>query len=158
MIERFKEACLALEPTDDNHNGIDFERMIPMPVSVRESKEIDEHGLPAWYIWRCKNSGTKWCATQSNYLVEDGHHKLFIITALSPPIRVLEKIIEMFPALTIELRTQCEQGNYFYKGTINASGTDLHEDEEAIQKFEDFLSRCEEHHDAGGQRETGWSV
>jgi hypothetical protein len=162
-IERFKAACLELEPRGGDHNGIDFERIIPMPLSVRESKELVELKLgvrlvsvPVWYNWRLVNWGTKCEPLVSRYYVEDGYHKLFLETVWAPPIPVLEKIIAMFPALSlIDLRTYDDQLNFFWKGTISASGTDLQEDEEAIQEFEDAISRCEEDDAAGRQRGVG---
>ncbi len=45
----------------------------------------------------------------------------------------------LFPALTLEVYSRCGQGNYLINGTISAGGTDLHDDEEAVQKFIAFM-------------------
>jgi hypothetical protein len=47
---------------------------------------------------------------------------------------VLEKIVALFPALTLGVYSRDEMGNYFVDGTISAAGTDLHDDEEAMQE------------------------
>jgi hypothetical protein len=63
---------------------------------------------------------------ESEYRInERGQHELWIITAWSPSVPVLEKIVTMFPALALDVHSHCEMGNYFIKGTIGAGDTDL---------------------------------
>jgi hypothetical protein len=62
------------------------------------------------------------------------------VTAWSPPVPVLEKIVALFPALTLNVYSSDEMGNYFVKGTIRASGTDLSDDKEAMAKWEAMMN------------------
>jgi hypothetical protein len=147
-IERFRAACLALEPPSDDMNGIDFQRIIPMPDWILNAlipmpdkgdrqkvlsdwmKSTGPAACAAANVWSTANWGTR-KPRSSEYYVEDGRHILSVVTAWSPPIPVFERIIAMFPALSfVDFYTRCEMGNYFCKGTISASGTDLHDDEE----------------------------
>jgi len=54
---------------------------------------------------------------------------------------VFEKIVALFPALTLDVCSADEMGNYFIKGAISASGTDLIDDEEAMEKYVAFRTR-----------------
>jgi hypothetical protein len=152
-IEAFKKACLFEVPEPGDHgpdnNGIDFQRIIPMPDEVRDSaKGVEQPALwwtgevekPLWYTWSCDNWGTKWPPRQSDYWVEDGQHMLYTITAWAPPIPVFEKIVAMFPTIAIALTSFDECGNYFYKGTISAGRTDIVKDEDAERRWEEIMS------------------
>jgi hypothetical protein len=108
-IERFKRACLFVKPVDGGDNGLDFERVLPM---------------------------SKWGARVSVYHInEKGCHELYLVTAHVPLGEVFEKIVAMFPALTLNVTSGSESG-FFLKGTISASGTDLHNDEEETKRWE----------------------
>jgi hypothetical protein len=91
--------------------------------------------------WATANWGTKWHPRESEYCIdEQGRHKLYLATAWSPPLPVLEKIVATFPALSLDIYTRCEMGNYFVQGTISASGTDLRDDEAAMAEWEKMMS------------------
>jgi hypothetical protein len=140
-IERFKEACFATEPlTEDEHrdrDGVDFKRVIPTPDDVRMSEGVTD--------WCWKNWGTKF-ARRSKYYVEEGRHRLFLVTAWDPPIPVLKKIVDMFPSISfVDIEISEEQGSFFKKGTITAAGVDLRDDEEAMKEFNDIMTEaCEQ--------------
>jgi hypothetical protein len=187
-IERFKQACLYVDPKPDGDNGINFQRIIPEPDHVLRSIEASEARDEAfmrvskgediavpqedntWHDWRCENWGTKWRPRESHYYVEDGRHKLCLTTAWSPPIPVLERIVSMFPTLAfVDFYTRDDMGNYFYKGTISAAGTDLVKDEEAEREWEEQMmpsasaeakSRCEQASPASDLAKAllGWSL
>jgi hypothetical protein len=149
-IERFEQTCLFLDPKDDK-NGIDFQRVIPMPDELPPSKS----SFPNWYLWSCANWGTKWPPLVSRYWVEDGCHKIYLETAWSPPLPVFLKIVEMFPMLSfVDFDSTDEEGLYFIKGTISAAGVDLHEDEEAKNSWEAACREAEPRY-LEDERETG---
>jgi hypothetical protein len=147
-IERFKQACFFLEPKEDA-SGIDFERIIPSPKNSDSSpKDFDLPSAAALNDWGRENWGTKWLPRVSTYHVdEQGHLQLCLITAWSPPDKVLEKIVAMFPELTLDVRSTDEMGNYFIKGTISKNGTALHDDEEAMQEHIAFMKAASEQYD-----------
>jgi hypothetical protein len=190
-IERFKQACLFTEPPKggppEDHTGIDFERIIPMPKIEwpkcwspvddalvflgrpdlhvcsphrRSEQAVEEAvkqypdsiaqahlaiaahtktGFASPLDWACKNWGTKWTPRVSEYFIKQDRHKLYLVTAWSPPIPVLEKIVALFPALTLGIYSSDDVGNYFVKGTISTSGTDLQDDHEVMQSFNDAM-------------------
>ena len=80
---------------------------------------------------------------------ERGHQRFYLVTAWSPPISVLETIVALFPALTLDVCSNDDQGNYFIKGTISARGTELSNDKEAMAKWEAMMMQSASEYEAG---------
>lgn len=57
---------------------------------------------------------------------------------------MLKRIVALFPALTLDVSSADEMGNYFVKGRIDASGTALHDDREAMERFEKSMTEAVE--------------
>lgn len=139
-VEHFKQTCIRVGD-GGRPPHFDFNAIVAMPevladlaekpFVIKEDTEPPEP--PDWHKWLTAKWGT--ISNACRFRVrrdEPGRYECGFDTAWSPPIPLFKKIIEMFPALTIELRAQCEMGNYFYKGTISANGTDVHDDKEAM--------------------------
>ena len=58
---------------------------------------LQNFGCPTWYEWRIQNWGTKWNASS----VEIMNDRLSFLTAWNAPKPVMEKLSEMFPAVSI---------------------------------------------------------
>jgi hypothetical protein len=75
--------------------------------------------------------------------VVQGGHILFTETAWSPPIPIFERIVSIFPALSlVDFHISDEMGNFFYMGSISAVGTNLVEDKEAERRWNEVRSAC----------------
>lgn len=72
--------------TDGN---IDFEKIIPMPESIKNNMDSGD-----WYDWSCENWGTKWNSTDTHIVDDDC---IEFDTAWSPPIPVLERLSKENP-------------------------------------------------------------
>jgi len=210
-IDRFKAACLYLEPHrpngdlygDGKDNGLDFQRIVPMPeilqsgpamsfgtvsidamikameagdqaeieriqkkdaeyqrdwlsaaddhpelsahlmlsVDVRVPimeraqrclKAREETGFLSANEWAVENWGTKWMPSMSTYDYRDGRHILRLATPWAPPVPVFERIVQIFPTLTLTLDASDITYPAFWTGTISAAGVDVREDEEAM--------------------------
>jgi hypothetical protein len=82
-------------------------------------KNYESYGHFTWYEWRIENWGTKWnCDSSVIDVVKMKNNKLKLIvgleTAWSPPIALLVKLSEQFPAL--EIRISYYEGGAGYKG------------------------------------------
>jgi len=79
-------------------------------------------GFDNWYDWQVNNWGTKWdahvCSETKN---EDSFHVWFD-TAWSPPTLWLEKVHNMFPDLSFELKYE-EEGMGFW-GSVEVNARD----------------------------------
>jgi len=101
-----------------------FQKIIPMPDDI---EDIAEHVRGGWYDWRIDNWDTKWDAhvERSDLQNEDGTANLFaskgyFLTAWSPPLAVIRKMQEMFPAFSLTLEYVDE--GFMYGGKLNAVG------------------------------------
>ena len=96
----------------------DFNRLVPQPAEVRESKESVTQGgfeVPAWYAWSLNNWGTKWNACDAAFPVENGipveGNELYFDTAWSCPVPILQLLAKKFPEHAITVRAyECEGG------------------------------------------------
>lgn len=90
--------------TKDDHETIDFNKIIPEPTSIEECPEkyrVTEHSLISiekdrpwfnWYTWHNKYWGTKWDAYDGTvYCLSDGVLFTFS-TAWSPAMPIFEKL------------------------------------------------------------------
>ena len=105
------EVCRLLEAVKNDEYGIgtlDFEKIIPMPENIYRGNlgpaEQKLYGKNNWYDWSLANWGTKWGAYGYDESVDYSANKdsLRFLTAWSAPHPVIEKLSQMFPALTIE--------------------------------------------------------
>lgn len=143
-IERFKEACFYLAPTEEE-NGIDIERVLPMPEGIKattisgtkDEALIASTGYSNWHDWSIANWGTKWAPDKSRYWVEEGNHKLFMWSANATPTPMFKKIVDMFPTLSF-VDFSSNGNDFFIEGTISADGCHLFE-EEMVEKMQDYL-------------------
>jgi hypothetical protein len=102
----------------------------------------EQTGFANSLYWACANWGTKWRPSISTFdgVDERGRQRFYLETAWSPPVPVFEKIVALFPALVLDVYSSDEMGNYFIKGTISASGTELSDDKEAMAKWEAMMN------------------
>jgi len=103
-----------------------FQKIIPMPDDI---EDIAEHVRGGWYDWRIENWDTKWDAVgqRNGHQNKDESVNLFaskgyFLTAWSPPLAVIRKMQEMFPAFSITLEYVDE--GFMYGGKLNAVGDD----------------------------------
>lgn len=64
------------------------------------------------------------------------NRQIYLVTAWGAPIGIFMKIAERFPTLSFGIKTEEEQGEFFQKGTINASGVKLEHDKDAEASWE----------------------
>ena len=110
----------------------------------------EQTGFANSLYWACANWGTKWRPSISTFdgVDERGRQRFDLETAWSPPVPVFEKIVALFPALTLDVYSSDEMGNYFIKGTISASGTELSDDKEAMAKWEAMMMQSASEYEA----------
>lgn len=81
------------------------------PFTSAEEAVLEEIGHRDWYSWAWVNWGTKWNAKHAQISVNrpaQGHIEITFETAWSPPIPVIAKMVEMFPALSFNFSSQEE--------------------------------------------------
>jgi len=100
--------CLGELSKVDFENGLQF------------LENVKAYGAGTWYDWCCNNWGTKWnaCSVYVHHAVED-EVCLTFETAWSPPIPVIEALIEQNPDLCVEMEYS-EEGMGF-AGRIRSS-------------------------------------
>lgn len=128
-----------VEAVTDEHGGLDFQKLVPMPEAVLNSKG------DKWYDWALANWGTKWnVADESNPVtveVEASDDKDSVgvwdfATAWSPPVPFVQKASLGFPELLFAIYFD-EPGNCFSGVEFYQAGT---KDEENSWELEDSLS------------------
>ena len=97
-------------------------------VTAEEKAELlRKYGATNLYHWHCNNYGTKWDACHSDVLSNDGYSlKVSFATAWSPPIPVINKLIELYPDATIALE-YFECGCAFQGGIRSTGDGEIHE-------------------------------
>ena len=91
---------------DGEFPAIDFEELVPMPASVRETMgleltfeqmaEMRKAGKENWYDWRVDHWGTKWNAFDvSTELDDEDRTILHFSTAWDTPHPILRKLVEI---------------------------------------------------------------
>lgn len=84
-----------------NGTQLDFNKIIPIPGGTTRDILKDREEL-----WGCK-----WGASETHRLVMDGHIRVYFKTAWSPPIKVIQRVTELFPgteAFTLEVNDALE--------------------------------------------------
>jgi hypothetical protein len=138
-VEQFVENVKGSEKFDTEGREFDFNHFIPQPdnifrepLSSEKQKELDELGLPNWYIWNNQNWGTKWnavCDDEVSIKV-DGfpfEHEYSLRTAWAFPSVVIEKMIDMYPNLDFTIVGEEESSSY---GVYIISSEEIWEEEE----------------------------
>ena len=121
-------AALAIS---NEFDGIDFEKIIPMPPDVEASKGVPGP-YPAWYEWSIQNWGTKWNAARAERVAETPPRKRVKITfetAWGPPLPVIMALSKQHPTCTFSLRYY-ERGMQF-KGRLKVRAGAVLEDSTA---------------------------
>lgn len=118
----------------------DIERVIAVRVAQFENKAkyIKKFGADNWYDWSINHWGTKWNSYNCSVVGESkGMLRLHYNTAWSPAKPVFDKLAEMFPQLSFEMRVLDE--GWGYAGTYYWSEGDfwdeIYQDEESIKEF-----------------------
>lgn len=114
-----------------------------------EIKEYEEsHGAsgasPFWYDWNCENWGTKWDASDVEFIDHEPDHKQYrFSTPWAPPIPVLVSLSAQHPNLHIELEWEEEQG---FGGTFVFTNGEAHETNyyDVPNSHADFVDRGKE--------------
>lgn len=140
--ESLEKVMNALKPGWTEEDGFRFEWIVPFPKTKEECPQEYVCEDPAaahiqadterpwlnWYEFQCNEWGTKWNA----YEVSFEGNELWFQTAWSPPIPVLEKLVNKLPkGIGIEYKCSEEQGPlYCAEGYITDQSFDLNEFDE----------------------------
>ena len=107
---KFKNTCVTNKNLNNRYGHIaryhfDFNQIIPMPKSLKESSKENEekYGHTDWYGWCNENWGTKWNSSDTAYVEQNNTAKIYFNTAWSPPIPIIDKLINKYPLLNFEL-------------------------------------------------------
>ena len=115
-LKRFRLDCFS---EGEEGPRLDFDKLIPMPTSIKESNRHGQDGsrgdlyglgsgenfFPDWYVWSVRNWGTKWNAHHTKFMPSENSSnaiKLRFSTAWSIPWPIYEEFAARFPLLTIE--------------------------------------------------------
>lgn len=93
----------------DFKEGFSFNKIVPQPNNIfldnfsdKEREECEKKNIPNWYDWNIENWDTKWDASSVSVdCIEVDYVEFSFLTAWGPPIKVINKLKEMFPNLTI---------------------------------------------------------
>lgn len=99
---------------------------------------------PYWYDWNVNNWGTKWDASDVEFIDHEPEYKQYkFSTPWSPPIPVLTSLSEQHPNLHIELEWEEEQG---FGGTFVFRNGEAHETEyyDVPNSHADYVERGRE--------------
>lgn len=141
----------------DSKQEIDFNRVIPEPpelltVESPNHKNPDEmikkYGHPDWYMWRNAYWGTKWNARNSGFEIESPTSiSAHFDTPYSPPLPVIQKLIEKLSFAYIEFSYEAESNRW---GKLTFDNGELIEDIEGevdcayrIKNWGDCFPDCE---------------
>ena len=76
-VEQFVENVKGSEKFETEGREFDFNHFIPQPenlyrdnLSTDKEKELEEQGIPSWYVWNNQNWGTKWNSVDTK-IIED---------------------------------------------------------------------------------------
>ena len=93
------------------------------------------------YAWCNQNWDTKWNACDvSINLYEEGVSRVYFNTAWSPPVNVIKKLAEQFPAVLFEL--YYEEPGCCFKGEFSARGFNIIVDVTEDMTEEDIECDC----------------
>lgn len=114
-VEEYIKTISALKSfyPDFSQTGISGESYVMDKASAEKGQKLVQNilnfGAPTWYEWRIQNWNTKWDA----YLPEPfENNTLVFCTAWSRPKEVINRLAEMFPALSFEHRWADEDFGY----------------------------------------------
>lgn len=132
------------------NNTIDFEKIIPEPKTEKDcpsqyivKKEENRHIIPDegrewfdWYGFHLIEWGTKWIVNDRYIIKRKDIIKLeeacgkeeikidyYFMTAWSPCIKIIEKLIELYPDLDITFAYY--EGGEGFAGILDSNGTDF---------------------------------
>lgn len=109
----------------------DFQRIIPMPVIVKElrpktplisMKLVSDHPGRNIVDWKTNRWGTKWNACEFTCCVPGRYS---FLTAWSPPIPVIEALSSLFPELTISIEFQDDSDDVIQSLTFGANSSEV---------------------------------
>lgn len=138
-VEQFVENVKGSEKFETEGREFDFNHFIPQPenlyrdnLSTDKEKELDNLGLPNWYVWNNQNWGTKWNAVCDDEMAisVDGfpfEHEYNLRTAWAFPSSVMSKMIDMYPNLDFVIVGEEESNAY---GVYWNSSEDIYGEEE----------------------------
>lgn len=121
---KYEEEFLELEGEDARallrQNGHEVERLSfgtaadGTIVNLNDPEEL--RGRLTWYKWNCQHWGSKWDACDTRIMVDEADRlTLEFDTAWSPPVPVVETMLEQYPELDFEL-SYVEEGMGFAGG------------------------------------------
>lgn len=107
-----------LEMLKDEDGQLTFNKLVPMPKELEETKSPtpsdmpeeerkrlnDLYGADNWYDWRYKNWGCKWYASESGFCKNDDDWMVSFETPWGPPIEFIQKMSKQFNKMTFELQ------------------------------------------------------
>lgn len=85
---------------ENDETPITFQKLIPRPAEKEKS----------WYEWNIAHWDTKWDACQPSCEQTPGNLRFTFDTAWSPPLVVIDALIEKFPNLSFTFEYEEEQG------------------------------------------------
>ena len=115
-------------------------------LTIRDKVLLELETSNGWYAWNCRNWGTKWGACDVDFKQPDETTLIYTYnTAWSPSIPALLSLSSQYPAVTIEICYEEEQG---WGGEMTiVNGETIGEREYDIPKSHaDFVERDQECH------------
>lgn len=110
-----------------SHIPLDFDRIIPAPKGLFHGavgkKEKEKYKNTNWYDWNNKKWGTKWNAEDVRVEREGKTAYFSFDTAWSPPLPVIDELMDIFDDFTFSLE-------YYEPGVGYAGVYGTHEDRE----------------------------
>ena len=89
-----------------------------LDMGMRSVQGYMEHGALGWYDWSCANWGTKWDAYDIDFERDSDGRLIYVFdTAWSPPVPIVEELMEIFPGIAIEHR-YFDEGHCFWGITV----------------------------------------
>lgn len=122
------EQLVALVKSPDS--DFDFNRLIPYPeeyaVGDVDGKAVGYNS--GGYDWCIRNWGTKWNACEPSVIVTENTVEIYFDTAWSPSLEVTEKLVSLFPDVTI--KHTYEEGGMDFSGYVLYKNGEIVESEE----------------------------
>lgn len=103
---RIWELKAAVQDDELGYGSIDFNKVIPTPPHISQDsvplEKLRDRGIPNWFNWNRDNWGCRDNAYGFHRLLERASpEKLLFEAGWTPPHKVVQKLSEMYPDITI---------------------------------------------------------
>jgi hypothetical protein len=101
-LQAFKQAVVG------DNGAIDFNKLKPMPWRMRALGVIRLRTLPAWYVWNCREWGTKWNACRARYVDRPDTLTYQFDTAWDAPRGIVAPLLDLAGRLDLSVRWEAD--------------------------------------------------